>query len=361
MYIKIMLFLIVMILSATLFSLKINAQGEEEEEEDYYSMYDEYSQNYDKKYFKDNALRINAITNMTKANNMLLSLHQLPDKNLDRSQLLASESTIGFVLPTFTMSAYGNNSFYTFYKKYAQVQADEFVTSDLGLLSPSLRNSTDSFYSKKALGLHHLRDYTSSLLPNAYLIYLADQDIHNGFIFDQDGSNLYDILILGHSEYVTQQEYNNYKKFVENGGTIILFDSNIFYTEVEYDSVHNKISLVSGHSWSFDGEKVWRDIKERWADDNTEWVGSNYCGDFCQVTFNNNPFLYNHHEEQYITNPNVKILIDYQAQSQYNFLIAAYELKYGLGKVVSFGIFADDVFMDNTLLSFYEDIILSNI
>ena len=68
-----------------------------------------------------------------------------------------------------------------------------------------------------------------------------------------------------------------------------------------------------------------------------------------------------HHEEQYITNPNAKILIDYQAQSQYNFLIAAYELKYGLGKVVSFGIFADDIFMDNNLLSFYEDIILSNI
>ena len=103
MYIKIMLFLIVMILSATLFSLKINAQEEEEQEEDYYSIYDEYSHNYDKKYFKDNALKINAITNMTKANNMLLSLHQLPDKNLDRSQLLASESRIGFVLPTFTM------------------------------------------------------------------------------------------------------------------------------------------------------------------------------------------------------------------------------------------------------------------
>ena len=33
-------------------------------------------------------------------------------------------------------------------------------------------------------------------------------------------------------EYVTQQEYNNFKKFVENGGTIILFDANTFYTEV---------------------------------------------------------------------------------------------------------------------------------
>jgi hypothetical protein len=361
MYIKIILFFVVIIIPATLFISKINAQ-EEEEEEEYYSIYDEYSQKYDEEYFKNNALKINAINNMTKTNNRFLSLHELPDiKDLDRSRLLASETKIGFVLPTFTMSAYGANAFYTFYKKYAQVQADEFVTSDLDSLSPSLRNSNDSFNSKKALGLHHLRDYTSSLLPNAHLTYLADQDIHNGFIFAQDNSNFYDILILGHSEYVTQQEYNNYKKFVENGGTIILFDANIFYTEIEYDSFNNKISLVNGHSWSFDGEKAWRDIKERWADENTEWVGSNYCGNFCHVTFNNNPFSYTHHEEQYITNPNVKILIDYQAQSQSNFLIAAYELKYGLGKVVSFGIFADDVFEDNNLLSFYEDIILSNI
>jgi hypothetical protein len=361
MYIKIILFFVVIIIPATLFISKINAQ-EEEEEEEYYSIYDEYSQKYDEEYFKNNALKINAINNMTKTNNRFLSLHELPDiKDLDRSRLLASETKIGFVLPTFTMSAYGANAFYTFYKKHAQVQADEFVTSDLDSLSPSLRNSNDSFNSKKALGLHHLRDYTSSLLPNAHLTYLADQDIHNGFIFAQDNSNFYDILILGHSEYVTQQEYNNYKKFVENGGTIILFDANIFYTEIEYDSFNNKISLVNGHSWSFDGEKAWRDIKERWADENTEWVGRNYCGNFCHVTFNNNPFSYTHHEEQYITNPNVKILIDYQAQSQSNFLIAAYELKYGLGKVVSFGIFADDVFEDNNLLSFYEDIILSNI
>ena len=68
MYFKIMLFLVVIILSATLFTLKINAQ-EEEEEEEYYSIYDEYSQNYDEEYFKDNALKINAINNMIEENN----------------------------------------------------------------------------------------------------------------------------------------------------------------------------------------------------------------------------------------------------------------------------------------------------
>ncbi|HEX6671753.1 MAG TPA: hypothetical protein VF084_05930, partial [Nitrososphaeraceae archaeon] len=61
MYFKIMLFLLVIISSTTLFTLKINAQEREEEEEEYYSIYDEYSQNYDKEYFKDNTLKINAI------------------------------------------------------------------------------------------------------------------------------------------------------------------------------------------------------------------------------------------------------------------------------------------------------------
>jgi hypothetical protein len=62
MSIKIILFLVVIILSATLFSLKINAQ--EKEEEEYYSIYDEYSQNYDEEYFKDNPVKINAINKM---------------------------------------------------------------------------------------------------------------------------------------------------------------------------------------------------------------------------------------------------------------------------------------------------------
>ena len=96
-----MLFLVVIILSATLFTLKLNAQ---EEEEEYYSIRDEYSQNYDEEYFKNNALKINSINIMTKENNKLLSLHEFPEnKKLERSQLLASESRIGFVLPTFTM------------------------------------------------------------------------------------------------------------------------------------------------------------------------------------------------------------------------------------------------------------------
>lgn len=93
---------------------------------------------------------------------------------------------------------------------------------------------------------------------------------------------------------------------------MILLDSNTFYAEVDYDNMNNQINLVKGHYWAFDGQKAWRDIKERWAQETTEWVGSNFGCSSCTVTFHNNPFSYTHHEENYVTNPNVRILIDYE-------------------------------------------------
>ena len=113
-------------------------------------------------------------------------------------------------------------------------------------------------------------------------------------------------------------------------------------------------------TWGFDGEKAWRDVKERWADETTEWVGSNFGCSNVTITFNNNPFSYTHHEENYITNPNAKILIDYEAP-QSKSKIAAHELQYGLGKVIGLGIFGSDVADNNNFLMFYKDLILSNI
>ena len=192
---KILLFLLVIITSATLLTTSIYAQDQE----------------------------INGINTRFEGINKMLSLHELPEnKDLDLSQLLDSESRIGFVLPTFTMAAY-QNSFYDFFEKYVKVErgGTQFVTTNLDLLSSDLLNSERSFNHHFASGLHKLKDYTSFILPNTDLTYLVDQDIHNGFIFARNNSNLYDILVVGHSEYVTQQEYNNFKKFVENGGTLI--------------------------------------------------------------------------------------------------------------------------------------------
>lgn len=52
---------------------------------------------------------------------------------------------------------------------------------------------------------------------------------------------------------------------------MILLDSNTFYAEVDYDNMNNQINLVKEHYWAFDGQKAWRDIKERWAQEITEW------------------------------------------------------------------------------------------
>ena len=65
---------------------------------------------------------------------------------------------------------------------------------------------------------------------------LTDADADNvNSLFFVNGTNKYDILILGHQEYVTQQEYANLKHFVANGGTLVLMDGNVFYAEVKYD------------------------------------------------------------------------------------------------------------------------------
>ena len=69
--------------------------------------------------------------------------------------------------------------------------------------------------------------------------------------------------MLAHSEYVTFEEYYNFKKFIENGGLMILLDSNALFAEVAYDPTKDKISLLKCHYWALDGEKAWRDVKER--------------------------------------------------------------------------------------------------
>ena len=57
--------------------------------------------------------------------------------------------------------------------------------------------------------------------------------------------------MLAHSEYVTFEEYYNFKKFIENGGVMILLDSNALFAKVAYDPTNNKIiylKVIIGHS-----------------------------------------------------------------------------------------------------------------
>ena len=105
---------------------------------------------------------------------------------------------------------------------------------------------------------------------------LTDTDVNYGKIFDKHQSNLFDILILGHQEYVTQKEYDNLKQYVSNGGKIIAIDANIFYAQVKFFGNNNTISLVKGHGWAYNGKTAWKSINERWKSETQNWVGSNY-------------------------------------------------------------------------------------
>jgi hypothetical protein len=278
---------------------------------------------------------------------------------------------IALIKPTFTAAAY-DHAFYVFYKKYANVPAGVNITTDLNLLSSKKISSQTTGTIDSVFAMLQLIKNLKWITQGSNITTLTDADVDNGStIFKNNqnknngnnGNNAYDIIILGHQEYVTEQEYNNLKKFVGNGGTMIILDGNVFYAEVKYDRNNQTVTLVKGHSWAFNGKSAWRSIGERWANETSQWVGSNYLCDLCVKRFANNPFGYIPHEEQYVTNPNDIILLNYNASlPNKNLLllkpvIATYELNYQNGKVIALGIYSDDI-ISNARFNRYLDSLL---
>ena len=125
-------------------------------------------------------------------------------------------------------------------------------------------------------------------------------------------------------------------------------------------------------------------VSERWKEETSEWVGSNYLCYSCSIIFDNDPFEYKHHEEQYITNPKDVILFNYGASMPShnkpplmpsssvhllsasrgiediatNRIIATYELSYQKGKVIALGIYADDIITNNKFDKYFDNLLL---
>ena len=310
----------------------------------------------------------------------------------------ANTTRIAIVNPTFTDAAYGPNAFYIFYEKYDRtgiydqiLPTEAHVTTDLDMLTAELdprvyierftpadsaKNIT--MFSRidpdnRQIGI--LKDrIEKELLPNrSDVIVVRDEDVHNGYIFgDSNGSNAYDILIVNHDEYVSQQMYDNYRKFVQNGGTMILLDGNTFYAEVKYSPVNNTITLVKGHDWEYDfDKKVARPgPHERWFDENREWIGSNFLlSDINEnITFANNPFNYTHFEDNFVNNPNVTTILDYEARippsnAFSGATVATYELPVGKGNVIVIGIYGENLIKENNeeFLKFFDSLLLKSV
>ena len=309
-------------------------------------------------------------SNISTADN--LNNYSLLDKISNRSPDNSNSSNnfentnIALVDPTFTNAAY-DNSFYIFFNLYNNNSFYQNTTKYLNLLTSKIdKESVPGFRTL------NLQNHISNLIPNANVTIISDIDIHNGHIFNNNTikSNKYDAIILEHQEYVTQEEYDHIRQFVANGGILILPYSNIFYAEIKYNPKSDTVTLVKGHSWEFNGKSAWKSIiAERWLNETSEWVGSNYANQSSGIIFGNNPFGYLKHEEQFITNPKVKILLDYNAtvptvnpKDFHDFRIATYEHNYGEGKVIQFGIYlSDDVLNNERFIRFFDSILLKYI
>jgi N,N-dimethylformamidase beta subunit-like, C-terminal len=263
---------------------------------------------------------------------------------------------IAFVDPTFTFAAY-DKSFYMFYPMYDK-RSNKYsnITEDIGLLSSIVPQNYEHRVESA-----DVRNHLKWLLPKSNIDRLTDQDVHKGLIFT-NGTNKYDIIVLSHEEYVTQREYDNFKRFVANGGILVLLDGNVFYAEVKYDENTNSISLVKGHYWEFNGKSAWRSVEERWKNETSKWVGSNFlCCWSLKFKFNNNPFEMEHDEEQHITNPKAKILLDYNATedkpNSKKFTVATYELDYKKGKVIVLGLYTDHFTKNERFWKFFDSLL----
>jgi hypothetical protein len=283
-------------------------------------------------------------------------------RNLDG---LDGGSSVAFVDPSFTDAAYGVGGFYEFYAKYHGTGFDEFITTDLDLMTADISANPDMSYYQP-----FVEKVRSSIQTGSKLAILSDMDIHNGVIFGPTGDNAFRVLFLLHNEYVTQQEYDNLKRFVYNGGTLVFIDSNAFYAEVSYDEKECSVTLVKGHDWEFNSEIARRSVSERYEQENREWVGTNYMINalWDPVSFKSVPFNYSHFEENYVNNPDATILHDYDLQIadgydgpewHKNATIAAYEMNHGKGSVIGLGIYGQNLAKDPAFLDFFEKVVLS--
>lgn len=271
---------------------------------------------------------------------------------------------IAVVMPTFTAAAY-NNAFYVFYNKYINVTRGVNVTTDLNLLSSKVTNEPS--VSASGLAMLYLLGNLKWITPDSNVDFHTDRDVDAGSIFQANGSNAYEVIILGHQEYVTQREYDNFKQFVGNGGTMIILDGNVFYAEVKHDNNTDTVTLVKGHSWAYNGKSAWRSVDERWKNETAQWVGSNYISGISK--FVNNPFDYLPHEEQYTTNPKDVILLNYNATIPSNIsrdisnktgsiVVATYELNYLKGKVIALGLYSDDIITNGSFDRYFDSLLL---
>jgi hypothetical protein len=286
------------------------------------------------------------------------------------------QTRLAFVKPIFTTSAY-QNGFYNFYSLHQKDLATGYSGPDLQLLNVSTYDAWSAEGRTSGFGLY---DFIQQFQNKNYLNnipILTDISVNNGDLNFANGSRRFDVVVLGFTEYVTIAEYNYYKNFVASGGTLIFTDGCSLLAQVIYYPVSNKIALVSGHGWNFNGARAWSGPYSRWSTENTNWIGSDYRLFFREgykiqnaLLSNGNPISnlmlsdfggavwssnYTGHEENVVTNSTDNIIATWKLTNWLNSseTVATYSHAYQNGLVIHAGIFGTDIIATNYEFQFF--------
>lgn len=146
---------------------------------------------------------------------------------------LQPKNNVVVVFPTFTLSAYSEPGFYTFYSGECDQEFHGVLFRDEDCLTVNIKNNFEGDYNTSDTGFKilNLLDYN----------FITDIDIDkNPSILDS-----YDVVILLHNEYVTRNEFNA----ITSHPNVVYLYPNALYAEVSVDYEKNTITLVRGHNY----------------------------------------------------------------------------------------------------------------
>jgi hypothetical protein len=128
------------------------------------------------------------------------------------------------VVPFFTMTAYGEPGFYNYFRN----ECDTSCLTDIPIryeMMPTFQSSGNAIKVLRLLGYPYITDIEIDKNPEIL--------------------NLFDKVILLHSEYVTKRQFDA----ITNHPKVMYLYPNSLYAEIDVDYENDTISLVKGHSY----------------------------------------------------------------------------------------------------------------
>ncbi|MHB8586437.1 MAG: N,N-dimethylformamidase beta subunit family domain-containing protein [Thermoplasmatota archaeon] len=188
---------------------------------------------------------------------------------------------VAAVMPTFTLTPYTNfnfnRSFYAFYARHATGRGP--WREDVALLSTRV---TTNWSSPLVNDEKPLFDFLAGpvaqrcgLRAGENLRFVDDRAVDAGALF-HNGIRSFDVVILGHEEYVTAREFASFEAFVLGGGRIVAMSGNTFYAEVAFNRTTQTVQLVKGHGFAFNGSVAFHSNDRPFDSAAVRWFGSRF-------------------------------------------------------------------------------------